>query len=72
MTPAVMASPVISPSLSMECAEALFECRDDLEPLILAAVGLSYPPLSSYLVSFPFDLWSFLPKNLLVEDCRAC
>ena len=41
MTPVVMASPAGSPSISKECSDSLFEWREDFEPLMLAAIGLS-------------------------------
>jgi hypothetical protein len=73
MTPAVIESPVTSPSplSSSEATDARLECRDVQDPLVVGP-GLSYP-LPSFLLSPTLSLCSFFPKkDLPADDCRAC
>jgi hypothetical protein len=76
MTPDIIARPEGSASVcpSNEAIDALFVCRDDQDPLVLAAAGLSKLPLPSFRLSVGLSLYNLLPKKdvLPADDCLAC
>ena len=76
ITPAVIARPEASPSLSRECTEARFECLEDRDPEALPPVDkLSSVPSSRLSDDFSddFSLCSFLPNSdLPADDCLVC
>jgi hypothetical protein len=70
ITPDIVDSPAGSISLDMssELIEARFECLEERE--LPSTLGVSNPPLPSYLLSTCRSLWSFRPKNdFPPEDC---